>query len=94
MNYPLKLIYSNISYAMLRNINNNFFSISFDIVGEDIQLKIILHKKRDIEKRMVDDMIEELSSITETNTILKPIITTDLKAEKLEYIVYEPIYNQ
>lgn len=89
MNYQIKLIYSNICYAMLRNINHNFFSISFGLENDNVQVKIILFDKGLAEENQIEDFIGELSSIAESNTILEPIITTDLKEEKLEYIVYE-----
>lgn len=94
MNYQIKLIYSNICYAMLRNINHNFFSVSFGLIKGNVQVKVILFKKGLREENQIDDLIGELSSLSKNNSILEPIITTELTCEKLEYLVYgidEPV---
>ncbi|KIO76869.1 hypothetical protein TH53_12225 [Pedobacter lusitanus] len=90
LEYNVKLIYSNLCNAMIRNVNNNFYSISFDILqNEDIQVKIILYSYNEDEKNLVEDLMAEFSALEEKNNVLAAILTTDFKELKLRYKIYE-----
>ena len=64
----------NIGDAMLRNINNNFLSISFNLENGDVQVKIIMEEKTIIEENYIDDFVTELAALQNSNCIKKPII--------------------
>lgn len=84
----LKWQMCNISDAMLRNINENFLNISFEIRGGDLQVKVILKEKGQREESYIDDFITELSALQLRNCVASPIIEISFDAKPLKNIVY------
>lgn len=73
--------------ALQRNINDNFISVSFDILKKKrIMIKFILKKITDVEKEYIDDILAEYSAV-ELDYHLKFEMVTD-KIEPLKYLVY------
>ncbi len=65
----------NLCDAICRNINDNFESISFEIIDNgDIQIKIILSALTQQEEDYIDDLIAEFSAKQENDCVLKPIV--------------------
>jgi len=61
--------------ALIRNINDNFESVSFEILDSgDIQTKIILSELTKQEEQYIDDFVSEFSAKQEKDCVLKPII--------------------
>lgn len=91
ISYELKLVYSNISSAMVKNLNADIISVSFALVpNKNIQLKFVLLNETDIVLRLIDDIVAETSALSESNNILSPIITK-IKEPKMQHLVYESI---
>lgn len=79
----------NLCDALCRNINDNFNSISFEILRSgDIQVKVILEKRTEIENEYIDDMITEFSAKQENDCVLKPIIEIG-KNPPLKNLIYQ-----
>jgi len=79
----------NICNALLRNINDNFKSVSFDFIkGKDIQIKIILEKRTEIEDGYIEDMITEFTSLQESNCVPLPIVEIGDHHWPLQNLVY------
>lgn len=86
----IKLQTCNICDAMLRNMNDNFKSVSFDYFNHgDIQLKIILKAKTEIEDDYIEDMVTEFSALQQFNIVLKPQIMIGNEHKPLKYLVYQ-----
>ncbi len=82
----------NLCDALHRNINDNFESVSFDILDNgEIQVKIVLEKKTTIEEEYIDDIIAEYSSMQKNDCILKPLIEIGYKISTLSNLVYQKI---
>ncbi|MCB0657858.1 MAG: hypothetical protein KDC57_17050 [Saprospiraceae bacterium] len=65
----------NLCDAMHRNINDNFKSISFEVLSTgEIQIKFTLDKITDRELEYIDDIITEFEAQQDWNCVLKPII--------------------
>lgn len=89
INYELKLQYCNLVDALHRNITDNFVSVSFDIVKENlIQVQIILKKLSDFDLEYIDDIIAEFSSLQEKDKVLPPIILDKNGSIPLKHIVF------
>lgn len=87
--YDIKLIYSNLCIALQRNLNQNFRSISFEILNDkNIQVKIILYNSSYAEEDLIEDFIGELAALSSNNNILPPIVTTRCE-QPLKYLFYE-----
>jgi hypothetical protein len=79
----------NLCDALCRNINDNFESVSFEILGNsDIQIKIVLSNMTQQEEEYIDDLIAEFSALQESNCVLRPIIEIGYSLP-LKYIVYQ-----
>lgn len=79
----------NLCSALLRNINDNFKSVSFEFINEDeIQIKIILHKRTGVEDDYIEDMITEFSSLQESNCVALPIVEVGNHRQPLQNLVY------
>lgn len=81
----------NLCDALHRNINDNFESVSFDILSNgDIRTKFILYELREQEKEYIDDLTTEFEAKQERDCILKPIIEVATNNNMpLRYIVYQ-----
>lgn len=79
----------NLCDALCRNINDNFESVSFEIIDNgDIQTKIVLSELTEQEEEYIDDLIAEFSALQERNCILKPIVDIG-NSPPLQNIVYQ-----
>ena len=75
--------------ALIRNINDNFESVSFEIFeNEDIQTKVVLSEMTEQEEECVDDLIAEFAAKQEKDCVLSPIIEIG-GSPPLKYIVYQ-----
>lgn len=80
----------NISNAMLRNVNDNFISVSFDFLSNrDILIKVILEKKTVIEDNYIEDMITELAALQESDCVQKPLVEVGCQHTPLQNLVYQ-----
>jgi hypothetical protein len=78
----------NLCDSLCRNINDNFKSVSFEIMNNgDIQIKIILLNEREEEKDNINDFIGEFVALQDRNCVLDPIIQ-ESNALPLKNIVY------
>lgn len=60
--------------ASIRNINDNFRSISFEILDNgNIQTKIVLAILTELEQQYIDDLVGEFSAKQTNDCVLKPI---------------------
>ena len=75
--------------ALIRNINDNFESVSFEIFDNgDIQTKIVLSVLTEREEEYIDDLIAEFSAKQEKDCVLNPIIEVGVNPP-LKYIVFQ-----
>lgn len=75
MEIEVKYQACNLCDALHRNINDNFESVSFEILENgDIQYKVVLTKLTEQEKEYIDDLDVEFSALQERNCVLKPIV--------------------
>jgi hypothetical protein len=88
VNYDVKLVFCSLCQAMLRNINNNFKSVSFDIFNGNVKVKVVLFQIDDDDESLIKDMMAELSSMSETNNILTAQIETDAGQDYCRYLLY------
>lgn len=78
-----------LSEALIRNINDNFESVSFEIlVNGDIQTKIVLSELTEQEEEYVDDFMAEFSVKQENDCVLKPVIEVG-DSPPLKNLVYQ-----
>jgi hypothetical protein len=75
MEIEVKYQTCNLCDALHRNINDNFESVSFEILDNgDIQTKVVLLELTGQEEDYIDDLIAEFSALQERNCVLKPIV--------------------
>jgi hypothetical protein len=87
MENEIKYQSCNLVDALCRNINDNFKSVSFEILEKgNIQIKIVLTKLTKTEEEYIDDLIAEFSAMQERNCVLEPII--ELGSFPLRNLVY------
>lgn len=80
----------NLCNAMLRNVNDNFISVSFDFDwNNDILVKVILEKRTEIENSYIEDMISEFSASQQSDCVIKPQVEVGNKHSPLLNIVYQ-----
>jgi hypothetical protein len=91
MNRELYIAYQscNLSQALLRNINDNFISVSFSVLmtGE-ILVKIVLEQQSEKELEYIDDLMAEFSSIQTLNCVLPVNVHIGLDILPSEHLVY------
>lgn len=79
----------NLCEAICRNINDNFDSVSFEIIGNgDIQTKIVVSEFTEQEGEYIDDLIAEFSAKQENDCVLKPIVDIG-NSPPLKNLVYQ-----
>lgn len=89
MEIEVKYQVCNLCDAICRNINDNFESVSFEIIDNgDIQTKIVLSEFTEQEEEYIDDLIAEFSAQQESDRILSPLIEIG-GSPPLKYIVYQ-----
>ncbi|NDV60166.1 hypothetical protein [Bacteroides sp. 519] len=75
--------------SLIRNINDNFLNVSFDILDDGfIQIRIILEKYTDIEDDYINDIGGEFSAVQGSNIVKKIEVTTCKQASPRGYVVY------
>lgn len=93
--YEIKLQASNLCDSLHRNIDDAFYSISFDFDKNNyIQVKIIMNGFIQKYKEEIEDISVEFSSL-QKNDIVKPFIIV-LKKENdtsLQHVVYRQLRN-
>ena len=78
--------------ALHRNINDRFYSVSFEIYGSEVQVKIILSKRTDVEDEYIDDLMAEFIARQDIKDIRKAIVDVGQKSTPLANIVYQKMY--
>lgn len=91
MEIEVKYQTCNLCDALHRNINDNFESVSFEILDNgEIQTKIVLVELTEQEEEYIDELIAEFSALQERNCILKPIVDIG-NSPPLQNIVYQKL---
>jgi hypothetical protein len=86
----IKFQSGNIVKALLRNINDNFKSVSFEIKRNgDLQIQIVLYKQTELEGEYIDDMMVELSALQINDRVLVPIVKIGGNHAPLENLVFQ-----
>jgi len=80
----------NLCDALHRNINDNFKSVSFEILRSgDIQIKIVLEQLTKAEEDYIEDISAEFSAKQQRDCVLKPVVEVGADILPLKYIVYQ-----
>ncbi len=80
--------------SLHRNINDNFVSVSFEILKDGtIKIKIVLKNKTDIEIEYIDDISSEFEAIQGINNLSEVEIVVDKYAPPLAHIVYSAAFE-
>lgn len=91
MEMYVKYQFCNLCDALCRNINDNFESVSFEIIGNgDILVKIVLYELTEQEENYIDDLIAEFSALQEKDCVLKPVIEIG-DSPPLKNVVYQKV---
>lgn len=91
MEIEVKYQACNLCDALCRNINDNFESVSFEIIDNgDIQTKIVLSELTEQEEDYIDDLIAEFSALQERNCVLRPIVEIG-DSPSLKNVVYQKV---
>ena len=86
----IKFQSGNIANALIRNINDNFKNVSFEIKGNrDLQVQIVLYKQTELEEEYIDDMMVELSALQIDDRVLEPIVKIERNHAPLENLVFQ-----
>lgn len=88
--YYIKYQACNLCDSLHRNINDNFKSVSFEVLENgDVQTKIVLRKMTQVEEGFIEDISVEFSSKQQRDCVLKPIIEVGTSIPPLKNIVYQ-----
>lgn len=80
----------NLCDALHRNINDNFTSVSFEILGNgDIQIKFVLQSMTKDEEDFISDISGEFLAKQQRDCVLKPIVEVGTGIPSLKYTVYQ-----
>lgn len=80
----------NLCDSLHRNINNNFESVSFEILDNgDIQTKFILSELTEQEEEYIDDLTAEFAALQDSNCVLEPIVEVRSSSSPLRNLVYQ-----
>ena len=75
--------------ALVRNINDNFESVSFEILENgDIQTKIVMIALTEEEQGYIEDISAEFSAKQESDCVLSPLVKIGY-SPPLKHIVYQ-----
>ncbi|MEM8940439.1 MAG: hypothetical protein AAGC64_13960 [Bacteroidota bacterium] len=89
-NYYIKYQACNLCDSLHRNINDNFKSVSFEVLENgDVQTKIVLKKMTQVEKDFIEEISVEFSSKQQEDCVLKPIVEVGTNIPPLKNIVYQ-----
>jgi len=81
---------SNLCDALLRNINDNFVSVSFDFVGNnDVLVKVILAKRTEVEDSYIDDMSAEFAASQLRDCVRKVQVEVGKHHLPLQNLIYQ-----
>lgn len=81
----------NLCDALHRNINDNFESVSFEILNNgDIKIKIVLSKLTEQELEYIDDLTAEFEAVQEKNCVSELIVEIG-DSSPLKNVVYHKI---
>lgn len=87
-NYEVKFQCINLRDALIRNLNDNFITVSFEIVdGGDVQTKFTLSAITETEMEYIEDIMAEFSLRQFKNTVLPPKIVLN-SYSALENVVF------
>lgn len=79
----------NLCKALLKNINDNFESVSFNLLDSGhVQTKIILFQITEKERDYIEDLMAEFSAIQEIDCVLKVDVVVG-ESTPLKNIVYQ-----
>lgn len=82
----------NICNALLRNINDNFESVSFDfLINDEILVKVVLEKRTEVEDNYIEDLITEFAALQESNRVKKPQVEIGSHHSTLRNLVYKKL---
>ncbi len=77
--------------ALIRNINDNFKSVSFEILDNgDIKTKIVLSELTEQEEDYIEDLVAEFSAKQENDCVLKPVVEIG-NSPPLKNVVYNKV---
>lgn len=80
----------NLCDALHRNINDNFKSVSFEILRSgDIQIKIVLEKLTEAEENYIEDISAEFLAKQQRDCVLKPVVEVGTNIPPLKHTVYQ-----
>lgn len=86
----IKVQACNLSESLVRNINDNFLNISFDLLNNgNIKVKIILDKLTEIEKEYINEISGEFESKQLSDIVEEFEISTEKNSVPLRNIVYK-----
>lgn len=92
MNEFIEIQICNLVSSLIRNINDNFINVSFDVLENGcIQVKIILKNLTNAEKEYIDDISGEFEATQEKNIVERFEITTEKNSIPRKYVVYNRI---
>lgn len=74
--------------ALHRNINDNFITVSFSMVDNQINIKIVLEELTEKEEDYIDDLMAEFSVHQDRDCVFNPIIEVG-DGQPLENVVYK-----
>jgi len=74
MIYPINTLFFCVKESLLRNINNNFYNISFKYCDGRLTIQFILTLKSEIEFELIDDIIAQLTSNIGEDIVELPVI--------------------
>ncbi|MCG6146459.1 hypothetical protein [Leptospira bandrabouensis] len=89
MEIEVKYQTCNLCDALHNNINDNFESVSFEIlINGDIQTKIVLTQFTKQEESYITDLITEFAALQERDNVLEPIVVI-APSPPLQNVVYQ-----
>ncbi len=86
----IKVLSCRLLISLLRNINDNFESISFDLKENgDIQVKVILSQIGDCEKELIEDIEAEFTATQEEDIVLPFLVTDNMFDSLFQNVVFK-----
>lgn len=90
MEIEVKYQACNLCDALHRNINDNFISVSFDVLrGGNLLVKIILAKRTTVEDDYIYDMSVEFSAAQQRDCVRKVQVEIGENHKPLRNLVYQ-----
>lgn len=80
---------SNLADALVRNINDNFISVSFDVAKNGfIQIRIIVEEYTSVEEDYIEDIAGEFTASQESDILEDIEIVVNKDSRPLRHIVF------